>query len=245
MSRAARLLDLLQALRRRRVPVSGAELAEELGVSLRTIYRDIATLQAQGADISGEAGLGYRLQPGFTLPPLMLNHDEVEALMLGMAWVADRGDGGLQSAARDVLAKVEAVLPAELRSELGDASMLVGPGSWATHDDVVYSRLRTAIRGQRRLALNYRDQHGSATRRVVWPCAVALFDHARIVAAWCELRGSFRHFRVDRIVEVEVLAERFPRPRSELLRAWREARRELGMAERADEERHGGPADRN
>jgi predicted DNA-binding transcriptional regulator YafY len=239
MSRAARLLDLLQALRRRRVPVSGAELAAELGVSLRTIYRDIATLQAQGADISGEAGLGYLLHPGFTLPPLMLTHDEVEALMLGMAWVADRGDGGLQAAARDVLAKVEAVLPAELRSELGDASMLVGPGTWATHDDVVYTRLRTAIRGQRRLALAYRDQQGAATRRIVWPCAVALFDQMRIVVAWCELRGSFRHFRVDRIVEVEVLVERYPRTRSALLQEWRAGMAAEGRGRRTD------PADRN
>lgn len=243
MSRAARLLDLLQALRRRRAPVAGAELAAELGISLRTLYRDIATLQAQGADITGEAGVGYRLEPGFTLPPLMLTRDELEALVLGMAWVADRGDGALQGAARDVLAKVEAVLPADLRRDLADATMLVGPGSWATHDDEVYVRLREAIRGERRLALDYRDQQGAATRRIVWPCAVAVFDHARMVAAWCELRSAFRHFRVDRIDRIEVLAERFPRPRSALLREWRawiDAE-----TERWREGQAGDPADRN
>ena len=145
MSRAARLLDLLQLLRRRRTAVPGTELAAELGVSLRTLYRDIATLQAQGADIVGEAGLGYVLQPGFTLPPLMLNRDELEALTLGMAWVADRGDGGMQTAAREVLAKLRAVIPVDLRAHLDCGTMLIGPGSWATADDRVYLLLRAAM----------------------------------------------------------------------------------------------------
>ena len=115
MSRSARLFDLLQALRRRRRPVTAQALAGELGVSIRTMYRDIATLQGQGADIRGEAGLGYVLTPGFMLPPLMFSADEIEALVLGSRWVAGRGDARLSAAARDALAKVAAVLPDELR----------------------------------------------------------------------------------------------------------------------------------
>src|SRR5271169_2857862 len=111
MSRAERLLDLMQNLRRRRAPVAGAALAEELGVSLRTLYRDIAALQAQGAAIEGEAGFGYVLKPGFTLPPLMFTLDEVEAMALGAQWVEGRADEGLASSARDALAKIAAVLP--------------------------------------------------------------------------------------------------------------------------------------
>ncbi len=222
MSRAARLLGLLQLLRRQRAPVAGATLATALGVSLRTLYRDIATLQGQGADIVGEAGLGYRLQPGFTLPPLMLDRDELEALALGMAWVADRGDGRMQEAARDVLAKLAAVLPEELRRELDGTTMLVGPGTWATADDLVYATLRTAMRSERKLVLAYRDQRGAATRRTVWPCAIGVFDEARMLVAWCELRGGFRHFRLDRIASLELSAA-YPRRRHDLLHAWRQS----------------------
>src|SRR5271166_5644528 len=113
MSRAERLLDLMQNLRRRRRPVAGSALAEELGVSLRTLYRDVAALQAQGAEIEGEAGFGYVLKPGFTLPPLMFTVDEVEALALGARWVETRADAGLARSARDALGKLGAVLPPE------------------------------------------------------------------------------------------------------------------------------------
>ncbi len=220
MSRAARLLDLLQVLRRRRTPIRGVDLAAELGISLRTLYRDIATLQGQGADIAGEAGIGYQLHPGFTLPPLMLTRDELEALLLGMAWVGDRGDGDLQAAARDVIAKVEAVLPETLRRDAAETTMLLGPGSWATHDDQVYATLRAAIRGERKLTLDYRDRHDHVSRRVVWPCTIAVFDHVRLLVAWCELRAEFRHFRVDRISDLTLMAEMYPRRRRDLLRVW-------------------------
>ena len=118
MSRAQRLLDLIQILRRQRRVVAGAVLAEELGVSLRTVYRDIETLKAQGAHIEGKAGLGYVLRPGFMLPPLMFSHEEIEALVLGSRWVSERADGPLGKAARNVLAKVGAVLPDDLKADI-------------------------------------------------------------------------------------------------------------------------------
>src|SRR6187549_3652325 len=124
MSRAQRLLDLIQLLRGYRRPVSGAVLAEALGISLRTLYRDMATLNAQGAQIDGEPGVGYVLRPGFMLPPLMFSEDEIEAIVLGSRWVADRADSRLAAAGRDALAKIAAVLPADLRDQL-DASSLM------------------------------------------------------------------------------------------------------------------------
>ena len=127
MSRSERLFDLLQALRRHRRPVSGATLAAETGVSLRTLYRDIASLQAQGAHIEGEAGLGYVLKPGFMLPPMMFSAEEIEALVLGSRWVAKVADGKLATAASDALAKIAAVLPADLRDETDTSTLLVGP----------------------------------------------------------------------------------------------------------------------
>src|SRR6478609_6850784 len=125
MSRASRLLELMELLRQRRTPIPAAELAERLDVSVRTLYRDIATLQEQGADIQGEPGIGYVLRPGFTLPPLMFTADEIEALVLGSRWVEVRGDARLGAAASNAVAKIRAVLPAELRDSVDAATLTV------------------------------------------------------------------------------------------------------------------------
>src|SRR5581483_10932102 len=128
MSRAQRLLDLIQILRRHRFPVAGTSLADELGISLRTLYRDIETLKAEGAHIDGEPGVGYVLRPGFMLPPLMFSEEEIEALVLGSRWVAERADKPLSEAARNALAKIAAVLPEDLKDGIEDSGMLIGPG---------------------------------------------------------------------------------------------------------------------
>src|SRR4051812_29372153 len=146
MSRASRLLELLQLLRRHRAPVTGPALAQELGISIRTLYRDIATLQAQGADIQGEPGLGYVLRPGFTLPPLMFSADEIEALVLGSRWVAVRGDVRLGAAASNAIAKIRAVLPVELRDSVDAATLTVAALSSVEPATVDVSVLRAAIR---------------------------------------------------------------------------------------------------
>lgn len=223
MSRSERLLDLLQLLRRHRHPVGGAALAAELGISLRTLYRDIATLQAQGAGIDGAPGLGYVLREGFTLPPLMFSVDEIEALVLGSRWVMERGDARLAAAARDLLAKVGAVLPPPLRRELDDNALLAGPGVTLQQDSGQHlAALREAIRQERRLALDYRDAGGRTSTRTVWPFALGFFDQVQVLVAWCELREDIRHFRTDRIDALQPLAERYPRRRQALLQAWRE-----------------------
>src|SRR5215510_2611976 len=151
MSRAERLLGLMQVLRRHRRPVSGQALARELGISIRTLYRDIASLQAQGAHIDGEPGMGYVLKPGFMLPPLMFSEEEIEALVLGSRWVAERGDSELAEAARNVLAKIGAVLPADLRHELEGSTLLIGPATPASAGDAELPKIRRAIRTQRKV----------------------------------------------------------------------------------------------
>lgn len=223
MSRSQRLLDLVQVLRRHRRPVSGHRLAEETGVSIRTLYRDIATLQGQGAPIEGEPGLGYVLKPGFMLPPLMFTEDEIEALVLGSRWVAERGDDHLGAAASDAIAKIVAVLPADLREKADASALLVGPGRSIVGAQIDLGLVRQAIRSERKLAIAYRDAGGMLSERVVWPFALGFFDQVRVVVAWCELRQGFRHFRSDRIESLTTMDLRYPRRRAALLKAWRES----------------------
>ena len=222
MSRAQRLLDLIQILRRHRFPVTGAALAAEFGISLRTLYRDIGTLQQQGASIDGEPGLGYVLRPGFMLPPLMFSEDEIEALVLGSRWVADRGDARLGAAARNALAKIAAVLPSDLRDSLDASALLVGPGERIAAGDAELPVIRRAIRSERKLDITYRDLKSAESTRTIWPFALAFFDHVRVVVAWCELRKAFRHFRMDRISTLVMSEQRYPRRRQALLKEWRE-----------------------
>ncbi|MDD2751460.1 MAG: YafY family protein [Acidithiobacillus sp.] len=221
MSRAQRLLTLIQILRRHRFAVTGANLAEELGVSLRTLYRDIATLQEQGANIEGEPGIGYVLRPGFMLPPLMFSAEEIESLVLGARWVADRGDERLGAAARSAVNKIAAVLPGDLREMLDSSALLVGPGKAIPPDVVDLSELRLAIRAEHKVTIHYRDLKEKETKRTVWPFALGYFDHVRILIAWCELRQGFRHFRIDRIFALSVEDQRYPRRRQSLLKEWR------------------------
>ena len=224
MSRAQRLLDLIQVLRRHRHPVAGAVLAQELGVSLRTLYRDIDSLKAQGAHIEGEAGLGFVLRPGFMLPPLMFSEEEIEALVLGSRWVSERTDGSLGRAARNVLAKVGAVLPDDLKDGLDASGLLIGPGAPVSAGDGELAALREAIRGERKLRIVYADEQDRATDRTIWPVALAFYDRVRVVVAWCELRDGYRHFRTDRITALDPTTARYPRRRAILLKEWRALR---------------------
>lgn len=212
----------MQLLRRHRYPVAGAALADSLGVSLRTLYRDIAVLQAQGAHIEGAPGLGYVLKPGFLLPPLMFSEEEIEAIVLGSRWVAKRTDGALAEAAANALAKIAAVLPSDLRTSLEASTLLIGPGDPLPPMIVDLTVIREAIRAERKLQLSYRDEAGRVSERLIWPFALGFFDRVRMIVAWCELRDGFRHFRADRIEAMTVTETRYPRGRRALLKAWRE-----------------------
>lgn len=227
MSRSERLLSLLQVLRRHRNPVSGAALAAETGVSLRTLYRDIASLQAQGADIEGEAGVGYILRPGYMLPPLMFTREEMEALILGFRFVEKRTDAPIAAAARNALAKIEAVLPDELRRDADDVSLMVGPGPILPNDRVELQMLRNALRQERPLTIRYRALDDTVSERSVWPCALTYFDGARVLVGWCTLRKDFRHFRTDRIEHAVVEESRYPKRRTSLVKQWKQQLRSI------------------
>jgi len=224
MSRAERLLALLQALRRHRRPVSAADLGRELDVSVRSIYRDIQSLRAQGAAIDGEVGIGFVLRPGFTLPPLSLGEDEIDALVLGARWVMQHGDDALSAAARNLIAKVSAVLPEELRDRPAASALLAGPSSSALTATIDLAEIRQAIRSERKLAVDYRDLKGRSSQRIVWPIALGFFDRAMVLAAWCELRADFRHFRIDQMAGAAPLEMRYPERRAVLLKRWRAAK---------------------
>lgn len=223
MSRTQRLFDLIQTLRRYRYPISGKQLAETLGVSLRTLYRDIVTLQSQGASIEGEPGVGYSLRPGFMLPPLMFSEEEIEALVLGSRWVARRTDKKLGLAATNVLAKIAAVLPEDLRHQLEFSGLLIGPAkTLIERDDAKEALIRHAIRKEYKLQMTYTDVKGDDSERIIWPLALGFFEEVHVVVAWCELRTDFRHFRTDRMVTLVPLEVRYPKRRQTLLKKWRE-----------------------
>lgn len=221
MSRSARLLDLLQSLRRRRYAISGRALAEELGVSLRTLYRDIGTLRGQGVPIGGEAGVGYLLGPGYAMPPLMFTPEEIEALVLGIRWVVERADGKLGMDARNALAKIGAVLPPVLKGEIESSNLLIAKEERAPVSDEFILAARRSIRGDSKLSIAYRDLGGNGTKRTIWPFALAFFDQVQVVLAWCELRGAFRNFRADRVEAWEELGQAYPRRHQDLLAEWR------------------------
>ncbi len=221
MSRTTRLLDLIQLLRTYRRPVSGNTLAQRLGISIRTLYRDIATLQAQGADIQGAPGFGYVLKPGFLMPPMMLSEEEIEALVLGARWVAARTDDELKDAARNALAKIAAVLPADLRRELETNSLLVSSTKRPIVGATDLAAIREAIRQGFKLDIGYADINGRSTNRRIWPFALGYFEETRVLAAWCELREDFRHFRAERIASMIVTDIRVPQTRQQLLAEWR------------------------
>jgi predicted DNA-binding transcriptional regulator YafY len=221
MRKADRLFQIVQILRRTTRPVTADAIAEELETSKRSVYRDIAALIGQRVPIRGEAGVGYVLEGGFDLPPLMLTADEIDAVALGAQWVAGHGDPALARAARDVLAKIAAVLPEEMRGLLEDPSARTSPAWDPAADRVDAAGLRGAIRAARKIALIYTDPSGARTERTVWPLVVGYLDAVRTLIGWCELRQDFRTFRLDRIEQVTFLDDAIPTDPGALRRKWR------------------------
>lgn len=220
MRRADRLFQIVQLLRRSSQPVTAEAIATELETSKRSVYRDIAALMAQRVPIRGEAGIGYVLDSGFDMPPLMLTSDEVEAAVLGAQWVAGRGDPALARAARDLIAKIAATVPERLRPVVLEPA-LGAPKSWNVLPETLdMAAMRGAIHSARKVALHYRDEKDAETRRTIWPFSVAYRETTRIVIAWCETRDDFRMFRTDRLEHVAFLDERYPERRSALRRRW-------------------------
>lgn len=221
MRRADRLFQIIQILRRSRGPVTADTIAAELETSKRSVYRDVSALMGQRVPIRGEAGMGYVLENGFDLPPLMLTADEIEAAVLGAQLVIARGDPALAKAAEDVMAKIAAAVPERLRPLVLEPSTGAPPRKNHPPDRIDMMRLRAHIRAGRKVALTYRDEKGRETKRKIWPVTIGYLDTVRMLAAWCELRRDFRHFRTDRVAAAEFLEERHPERPAALRAKWR------------------------
>ena len=223
MRRADRLFEILQVLRRAKGrPLTAHAIAQTLETSQRTVYRDLAALIARRVPIRGEAGVGYVLERGFDLPPLMLTASELEAVVLGAQWVTANADATLSSAAVDVLAKVTAIVPKHLRALVDDP--VVGtppPRRRQPEAHVDLARVREWARKELKLRLRYADAAGAVTERTVWPLLVGYVTGVRALIAWCELREDFRVFRTDRLAHVDFLDARYPEPRAALTRRWK------------------------
>ncbi|MCB9970567.1 MAG: YafY family protein [Hyphomonas sp.] len=229
MRRTERLFQIIQILRRRRMPVTGQALAEELEVSLRTLYRDMAELAAQRVPVRGEAGTGYVLEDGYDMPPLMLTVDELEAAILGAQWVAARGDAALSRGAQDLIAKITVAVPQELQPVILDAALTPVSFRRRAVDSFDVGIVRRSIRERLKLRFSYADAIGDETTRTVWPFLIAYSEDIRMICAWCEMREDFRHFRTDRVTQMSLSDDRFPERVQTLQRRWK-AQRE---AERA------------
>jgi len=208
MRRADRLFQLVQLIRGRRLSTA-AFLAERLQVSLRTVYRDVADLVAQGVPIEGEAGVGYRMRAGFDLPPLMFTTDEAKALVAAVRLAQPRLDTALAAQAEGALSKILSVLPATVRAAAESLAVYAPSGviDAATRDRLEV--LRRATEGRHKLRLHYLDLKDAATERIVHPLGCFFWGQVWTLAAWCESRAGFRSFRVDRIQQLQRLDERF------------------------------------
>lgn len=209
MRRADRLYRIIETLRGRRKAITAQEIAEAMEVSVRTIYRDIADLAASGVPIDGEAGVGYVLRPGFHMPPVNMDAEEVEALALGVAMAVRWGDASLAAAAERLRGKLMAVMPPSLSESFDQIGFYAPVNECSVQVPDGFGPLRRAMREKRKVRLAYRDVDGLPSNRIVRPLALAFFAPFWTLTAWCELRQDFRMFRVDRIAELAMTDARF------------------------------------
>jgi len=208
MRRADRLFHIVQLLRRGKV-ITAATIADELEVSERTVYRDLQDLSAHGVPIQAEAGVGYQLVGGFDIPPLMFSNEELESLVIAArmldAWADPQTKRQIQSA----LEKIEQALPQKLRDRPARVKVfapgfLTLPTIWQALPD-----LRQAIDQRRKFFFYYSDESSAKSERTIRPLGVFFWGKAWTCVGWCELRNDFRHFRLDRMRDWQVLLETF------------------------------------
>ncbi|MEO1160850.1 MAG: YafY family protein [Pseudomonadota bacterium] len=202
MSKTTRLFDVIQLLRVAKGPVLARDIASALEVSVRTVYRDIASLQAMQTPILGEPGVGYVMRKGYDLPPINFDADEAEAVSVGLSLIARTGDSGLWRAAGRASRKLHEAAP-------GTRQLLTS--SWGVENvvSVDLSALRRAMRRETKMKIVYRDADEQETKRAIWPLVLVYYVDNALIVAWCELRQALRHFRLDRIVDCRVLNEGF------------------------------------
>jgi predicted DNA-binding transcriptional regulator YafY len=205
MRRADRLFQIVQLLRRRRTVTTAKQIAQKLEISERTVYRDIRDLILAGTPIDGEAGVGYRIRPGYDLPPLMFDREEIQALVLGARIVRQFGDPSLARASEAILSKVATVLPKEIEPLLADTRLFVPNivGGSRSADGLAIAR--EGLTAQRRIRFRYTSERGDATERTVRPLGVFFWGRTWSLAAWCEMRVAFRNFRLDRVSDAALL----------------------------------------
>ncbi len=219
MRRSNRMFEVIQILRATAQPLTAAQLSERLEVSVRTIYRDIAALQAMGTPIEGEPGIGYLMRRGYDLPPLNFDQEEVEALRVGLAMLSRTGDRALQRAADRICAKIDALhVPVDWLQVSPWGAPLDDPQKGCVSKSV----LREAVRSERKLRLLYADALDNRTTRTVLPLALTYHVDCVVLAAWCELRGGFRHFRTDRMWDAQMLEDTFSCQGMALRSLWRQ-----------------------
>lgn len=210
MRRADRLFDIIQTLRVSTQPLTASTLADRLEVTSRTIYRDIAALQARNVPIEGAPGVGYVLRRGYDLPPLTFTIEEIEAIAVGVRMVRRLRDEALRLAVESVLSKLTVAVPEAMRQSLSAPQIWVSDGMAQRPAGVDPAEVRSAIRASRKLRIAYVDETGRRTRRTVWPIAMVYYVDVTLIATWCELRADFRHFRIERLKSCTVLDEQFP-----------------------------------
>jgi predicted DNA-binding transcriptional regulator YafY len=222
MRQATRQNQILDILRHHRQPTTALFLADTLGVTTRTIYRDIASMMADNVPIISETGVGYLLEAGYDLPPLMFSLEELEGLMLGADMVQKRGDAALVQAAQRAMEKIAFVLPRKLKDQADNMALRVVPVPILAPDVIDLADIRTALRKERKIKITYRDESGTLTQRIIWPVVLGYFEQKRVLVAWCETKNAFRHFRSDRIQSVTPLPDDMPNKRKTLERSWRD-----------------------
>jgi predicted DNA-binding transcriptional regulator YafY len=219
MRKASRLFEIIQILRLARKPVTSADIAGQMEVSQRSVYRDIAALQAMRVPIEGGRGLGYILRPGFDLPPLMFSIEETEAIVLALALLDRTGDRELKQAAKRVNRKIAAAMTPSLRRTF-DANALYAWGTTAPADGIDLALVRRAIRDEQKLAIAYRDELGRASERTIRPLALIYYSETANIVAWCELRQALRNFRGDRVKSGALVDDFFRGHGERLRREW-------------------------
>ena len=221
MRRADRLLQIIQILRRANGPIAASVIADELEVSLRTLYRDMASLESTGVPIRGEAGVGYILEEGYDMPPLMFTASELEALMLGARMLDGRVDEDLSTAAKDAVAKIAAVVPRDLRDVLIDTPLFAPQFERPQNMAIDPPKIRQSLRSESQVHIHYEDLQGAKTERTIWPIFISFFQGATVLVAWCCLREDFRSFRLDRLLSYDIQDLRMPKRRKTLLAQWK------------------------
>jgi len=213
MSKAARLFEVIQLLRSANGPILARDIASALEISIRTVYRDIASLQAMQTPILGEPGVGYVMRKGYDLPPINFDVEEAEAISVGLSLIARTGDPGLWRAAKRASGKLHEAAP-------GTRKLVTSSWAMESSPNVDLSTLRKAIRNETKIRISYRDVEHCETERVIWPLVLVYYLDAAMIVAWCELRQDLRHFRLDRVASCGVLVDSFRGRGDDLISEW-------------------------